>query len=134
MPKIESGVYPAEIIFTETNSNDKQIMDINQRVSAAILAGFDYEISGEILHFSYDTFDQQNFADTANLCLMLKNSAENDTVSWNAYRQNGSQVQLELMPDDFLALYANGALAHKKRCLMEGAAQKTALLASSQAL
>lgn len=65
---------------------------------------------------------------------MLKNSAENNTVSWNAYRQNGSQVQLELIPDDFLALYANGALAHKKRCLMEGAAQKTALLASSQTL
>lgn len=37
MPKIESGVYPAEIIFTETNSNDNQIMDINQRVSAPFL-------------------------------------------------------------------------------------------------
>ena len=43
---------------------------IDAETSAAIASGFDYAVGGVTYHFSYDTFDQQNFADTANVCLM----------------------------------------------------------------
>ena len=51
---------------------EAKIADIDHKTSALIRDGFDYEIEGETLHFSYDMFDQQNFADTANACLLAK--------------------------------------------------------------
>lgn len=134
MPRVEFGINPVTGLSGLASKAALERDAINKQTSAAILAGFDYEVAGESLHFSYDIYDQQNFADSANLCLMLKNSAENapDSVLWNAYRQDGSQVQLEFAPDDFLALYARGALAHKAKCMAVGAAKKAALLASLQ--
>lgn len=106
-----------------------KIAQIDMETSAAILAGFDYAINDETFHFSYDSFDQQNFADTASACLMAKAGTPGlpQTVTWNAYRENGSLVRLELGADDFLALYAGGALAHKAACMEAGGIKKAAL-------
>lgn len=118
MPRIETG-------------QDKEAMRarIDAETSTAILAGFDYTVDGEVLHFSYDAFDQQNFADTANACLLQKNGAPGlpESVTWNAYRPDGELVRLTLTADAFLALYAAGALAHKAACMAEGGARKEAL-------
>ena len=60
---------------------------IDEDTSAAILAGFDYAVNGVTYHFSYDAFDQQNFADTANVCIMKQAGMPGlpDSVMWNAY-------------------------------------------------
>lgn len=102
---------------------------IDAETSAAILAGFDYEVNGETLHFSYDTFDQQNFADTANACLLSKSGAQGipEAVTWNAYRAGGEMVRLTLTADEFMALYVGGALAHKAAKMENGGARKAAL-------
>lgn len=118
MPRIETG-------------QDKEAAraKIDAETSAAILAGFDYTVNGESLHFSYDSWDQQNFADTANACLLAKSGAQGlpDTVTWNAYRANGELVQLPLSADAFLMLYTAGALAHKAACMAAGGQRKAAL-------
>lgn len=122
MPKIETG-----------QDREAIRVSINAETSDAILAGFDYEVNGEMLHFSYDSFDQQNFADTANACLMLKSGMPGlpDSVTWNAYRADGQLVRLELTSDAFLALYAKGALAHKAECMLRGGMRKAELEASA---
>ncbi|MFR5645463.1 MAG: hypothetical protein ACLUDQ_02930 [Bilophila wadsworthia] len=68
---------------------------IDAETSAAILAGFDYAVDGVTYHFSYDAFDQQNFADTANVCIMKQSGAQGlpDSVMWNAY---GAGVSLSV--------------------------------------
>lgn len=118
MPRIETG-------------QDKEAMRarIDAETSAAILNGFDYTVDGESLHFSYDAFDQQNFADTANACLLQKSGAPGlpEGVTWNAYRANGELVQLALSADAFLALYTAGALTHKAACMARGGARKAEL-------
>ncbi len=118
MPRIETGL-------------DRGAMRarIDAETSAAILNGFDYAVNGEILHFSYDRDDQQNFSDTANACLMQKGGAPGlpEAVTWNAYRASGELVRLDLTADAFLALYAAGALAHKATCMAAGGARKEAL-------
>lgn len=118
MPRIETG-----------QNKDEARARIDAETSAAILSGFEYAVEGESLHFSYDSFDQQNFADTANACLLSKSGAKGlpDTVTWNAYRANGELVQLALSADEFLALYAKGALAHKAACMAAGGKRKAAL-------
>lgn len=118
MPKIETGQDREEIRAR-----------IDAETSAAILAGFDYPVNGEILHFSYDSFDQQNFADTANACLLARAGTQGlpETVKWNAYRPNGELVRLNLSADEFLELYAAGALAHKSACMSKGGQRKEAL-------
>lgn len=104
---------------------------IDATTSAGILAGFDYEVDGEKLHFSYDSFDQQNFADSANVASRSL-AGENDlpaSVNWNAYRNwqpetGGELVRLSLEAASFLALYTQGALAHKAACMEEGGLRK----------
>lgn len=93
---------------------------IDSATSTAILAGFEYTIDNEILHFSYDSFDQQNFADTANGALLALQNVDGvpSTVEWNGYRnhtkeQKGELVRLVLDVPKFLDLYIKGALAHK---------------------
>lgn len=95
---------------------------IDAATSSAILAGFTYEIEGEPLHFSYNSFDQQNFADTANGCLLLLTGAGAEalpsSVEWNGWRNpteesKGELVRLLLDVPAFLQLYTAGALAHK---------------------
>lgn len=130
-----AGYYPQEQpVFAEAELTLEQKLAqardmIDAETSAAILAGFDYEINGENLHFNYDAFDQQNFADTANGCLMQKAGLPGlpETVGWNAYRHNGELVRLTLTADEFLALYAGGALAHKAVCMETGGQKKAAL-------
>ena len=109
---------------------EAKIADIDHKTSALIRDGFDYEIEGETLHFSYDMFDQQNFADTANACLLAKSGVPGlpQSVTWNAYKADGSLVRLELDADQFLALYTAGALAHKASCMEAGGKEKAAVM------
>lgn len=111
-----------------------KIRQIDDETSEAILAGFDYEIDGEKYHFSYDSFDQQNFADTANACLRAKSGVQGlpETVVWNTYKADGSLARLNLNAGQFLALYTAGALAHKAAC-MEAGGEKKAELANEEA-
>lgn len=109
-----------------------KISQIDFETSEAIVAGFDYEVRNREYHFSYDSWDQQNFADTANACLLKRSGAQGvpATVTWNCY-EDGSLVRLELSPDEFVALYVGGALAHKKACMEAGSLKKAALLAEA---
>lgn len=138
LEQLFSFYYPQEQpdlpVFAEPVLTPEQVLAqkrsaIDSETSGKILAGFDYEINGETLHFSYDAFDQQNFADTANACLMLKSGATGlpETVNWNAYRHNGELVRLTLTADEFLALYAGGALNHKAVCMEMGGRKKAEL-------
>lgn len=130
MPKIEFGTNAATGLSGAANERALARAAIDDETSKAILAGFDYAINGETLHFSYDDRDQTNFNSTANACLMKKmgDASLPDSVTWNAYKPNGDLVRLELSADEFLALYAGGALAHKARCMAEGGAKKAALV------
>ena len=121
------------------------IARIDKETSEAILAGFDYEIdpgtgSAETLHFSYDSFDQQNFADSANVALLsMSVSPQTEglptSVTWNAYRNHspekgGELVRLSFDPAGFLDLYTGGALAHKARQMEIGGRRKAAVAAA----
>lgn len=117
---------------------------IDRETSEAILAGFDYEIdpgtgSPESLHFSYDSFDQQNFADSANVALLSLSCAKTRSlpvsVTWNAYRSHspekgGELVRLSLDAAGFLELYTAGALAHKAAQMEIGGRRKAAVAAA----
>ncbi|HIU17307.1 MAG TPA: hypothetical protein IAB01_02525 [Candidatus Avidesulfovibrio excrementigallinarum] len=121
---------------------------IDAETSAAILAGFDYAVdtgtgTPETLHFSYDSFDQQNFADTASMALLnLTMPASLDagevptSVTWNAYRNytpqtGGELVRLTFDAPGFLALYTGGALAHKALQMELGGQKKAAVEAAA---
>ena len=108
---------------------------IDAETQAAIAAGFDYAINGATWHFSYDAFAQQNFADTANACLMAQAGVSGlpQSVTWNAYDANGALSRLTLTAPDFLALYAGGALAHKAAKMEAGGARKAAVDAAASA-
>ena len=104
---------------------------IDAMTSAAILAGFEYTIDNETLYFSYDSFDQQNFADTANGALLALQNVEGvpTSVNWNGYRnhtkeQKGELVRLTLNVSKFLDLYVKGALAHKDTQMELGGKRK----------
>lgn len=99
---------------------------LDSDTSSAILAGFDYSYNGEPLHFSYDTFDQQNFLDTTTACQLAKAGGTGlpTKVTWNAYKPDGTLKQLELDADSFLALYTQGALVHKSTVMAAGGAKK----------
>ena len=122
-----------------------KIASIDAETSSAILSGFDYEIdtgtgTTEALHFSYDSFDQQNFADSATLALLslgVSPMAESlpTSVTWNAYRdwtpeKGGELVRLTLDPEAFLSLYVGGALSHKATKMEEGGQRKAAVEAA----
>ncbi len=115
---------------------------IDAETSAAILSGFAYTVDAgnglESLHFSYDSFDQQNFADTANACIMVQSGVPDlpQSVTWNAYRDHtaesgGELVRLTLGPADFLALYIGGALAHKATQMEIGGMRKASAVAAT---
>lgn len=129
MPRTENGQHEATGLSGAEHAKAMARAAIDAETSVAILEGFDYAVAGETLHFSYDSFDQQNFSDTANACLMLKAGAVGlpESVEWNAYRADGELVRLTLTADEFLALYAGGALAHKAACMAAGGARKAAL-------
>lgn len=110
-----------------------KLVRIDAETSTAITAGFDYAIEGVPHHFSYDAFDQQNFADTANVALLAQMGGKGlpETVAWNAYKNwqngNGDLVRLTFTAETFLTLYTAGAVAHKADCMASGGVRKTAL-------
>lgn len=138
---------PAPPVPTEEElleqAKTKKIAVIDAQTSSAITAGFEYEIdpgtgTAESLHFSYDSFDQQNFADSANVAALTISGVEGlpSSVTWNAYRNytadtGGKLVRLTLDPTAFLALYTGGALAHKAAKMEAGGRRKAAVEAAT---
>ena len=109
---------------------------IDAETSAAILAGFDYAVDGVTYHFSYALDDQQNFSDTANVCLMKQAGMPGlpDSVMWNAYTVPGGELErLTFDASGFLALYAGGAMRHKNGTMQRGGERKAAVEAATTA-
>ena len=113
-----------------------KIVSIDAETAAAITAGFFYVVEGITYHFSYDTFDQQNFADTANVALLSQMGGQGlpESVAWNAYKNwqdgKGELVRLTFTAETFLALYTVGAVAHKAARMAEGGSRKEAVAAA----
>lgn len=107
----------------------QKLEQIDQETSNAILSGFDYTINDIKYHFSYDSFDQQNFADTANMCQLVLSGTEGlpASVTWNSYLENGTLVQQVLNAQEFLKLYTSGAMVHKATQMAIGGQRKAAV-------
>ena len=114
---------------------------IDAATSAAILAGFEYEVETgegkEVLHFSYLADDQQNFADTANGAILAMQGVEGlpTGVKWNGWRNHtaeykGDLERLVLDVPSFLMLYTQGALVHKATQMEIGGQRKAAIEAA----
>lgn len=124
------------------NVKARKLAVIDAETSAAILAGFECEATPpdtgtpELLHFSYDEFDQQNFADAA-VSMQLATASDGGiptTTPWNAYRNHtadskGELVILQLTAETFLPIYA-AALNHKATKMAEGGQRKAAVAAA----
>lgn len=120
----------------------EKLRAIDTETSAAILAGFTCEATPpdtgqpELLHFSYDSFDQQNFADAA-VSMQLAAAAGGaipTSTPWNAYRghtadSKGELVILQLTAETFVPIYA-AALQHKAAKMAEGGQRKAAVAAA----
>lgn len=119
-----------------------KLLVIDAETSAAILAGFQCEATPpdtgqpELLHFSYDEFDQQNFADAAVSMQLAATSggAIPTATPWNAYRghtadSKGELVILHLTTETFVPIYA-AALQHKAAKMAEGGQRKAAVAAA----
>ena len=117
----------------EDIKQDKKSL-IDAETSAAILAGFNYAVNGATYHFCYALDDQQNFSDTANVCLMKQAGMSGlpDSVTWNAYTVPGNElVRLTFDASGFLALYAGGAMKHKNETMQRGGERKAAVEAAT---
>lgn len=114
---------------------DGALNRVDHATSEEILGGFDYEINKETLHFSYDQFDQQNFADTANACLIAKlgDPGVPESINWNAYKANGDLVRLSLDREAFKALYKQAILGHKAAVMEKGGLRKAQVEAAETA-
>ena len=120
------------------NVKARKLVAIDAETSSAIMAGFECEVTPpdtdvpEILHFSYDEFDQQNFADAALSMQLVAASGDIPTTTpWNAYRNHtpdskGELVILQLTAETFLPIYA-AALNHKATKMAEGGQRKAAV-------
>lgn len=109
---------------------------IDAETSAAITSGFDYAVDGVTYHFSYALDDQQNFSDTANVCIMKQAGMPGlpDSVMWNAYTVPGGELErLTFDASGFLALYAGGAMRHKNGTMQRGGERKAAVEAATTA-
>ena len=111
------------------------LAEIDAETSAAILAGFEYAVGGTTYHFNYDRDDQQNFADTANVCILKLQGTPGlpDSVTWNAYTPDGGLVRLTFDAPGFLALYTDGAIKHKNGTMQRGGERKAAVEAATTA-
>jgi hypothetical protein len=133
MPRIEIGENPKTGLGGLANLKALKVQQIDADAGAAILAGFDYEIDGQSLHFSYDAFDQQNFADAANNALAALMAGQEFAVQWNSYAGDGALVSLELDARQFLSLYQQGACTHKVTQMGIARQRKTAVAAAAAA-
>lgn len=118
-----------------------KLLVIDAHTSTTIMAGFSCEATPsdtgqpEELHFSYDSFDQQNFADAAvSMQLAAAGGSIPTTTPWNAYRNHtadskGELVILQLTAEAFLPIYA-AALNHKAAKMAEGGKRKAAVAAA----
>ncbi|MFQ8735337.1 MAG: hypothetical protein ACLSAH_04210 [Bilophila wadsworthia] len=88
---------------------------------------------GTTYHFNYDRDDQQNFADTANVCILKLQGTPGlpDSVTWNAYTPDGGLVRLTFDAPGFLALYTDGAIKHKNGTMQRGGERKAAVEAAT---
>jgi hypothetical protein len=140
----EKARIDAEIAKQEADYNKfenvqaRALIYVDSIASTAILEGFDYEINGETLHFSYDSFDQLNFNDTFNGVAMKKLMGIEtlpEFIEWNGWRNHtkeykGDLVRLILDVDAFITLYVNGALIHKSEHMDICGKQKEAIKAA----
>ena len=118
-----------------------KLVTIDAQTSSAIMAGFTCEATPpdtnvpEQLHFSYDEFDQQNFADAAvSMQLAAAGGGIPTTTPWNAYRNHtadnkGDLVILQLTAETFVPIYA-AALNHKATQMAIGGQRKAAVQAA----
>lgn len=108
---------------------EQKLKQIDQETSNTILSGFDYTIDNVKYHFSYDSFDQQNFADTANMCQLALSGVEGlpTSVTWNSYLEDGTLVQQKFDANSFLKLYTSGAMVHKATQMTIGGQRKAAV-------
>lgn len=131
---------PVEPTLDEVKA--RKLAAIDAETSSAIMAGFKCEVTPpdtgtpELLHFSYDAFDQQNFADAA-VSMQLATASDGGiptTTPWNAYRNHtadskGELVTLQLTAETFLPIYA-AALNHKAAQMAIGGQRKAAVAAA----
>ena len=142
--RLEAEAAAAEEAYNSLeNVKARKLATIDAQTSSAIMAGFECEATPpdtgtpELLHFSYDEFDQQNFADAA-VSMQLATASDGGiptTTPWNAYRNHtadskGELVILQLTAETFLPIYA-AALNHKATKMAEGG-QRKAAVASAQ--
>ena len=108
---------------------EQKIKQIDKETSDSIFAGFNYKINNQEYHFSYDVLDQQNFADTANMCQLALSGTEGlpTSVTWNSYLEDGTLVQQKFDANSFLKLYTSGAIAHKATQMAIGGQRKAAV-------
>ena len=126
------------IVFTKPiidleELKEQKIKQIDKETSESILSGFNYTINDIEYHFSYDSFDQQNFADTANMCQLALSGTEGlpTSVTWNSYLEDGTLVQQEFDANSFLKLYISGAMVHKATQMVIGGQRKAAVQLAS---
>ena len=122
----------------------RKVEALNFETCESVASGFTYELDGQELHFSYSQHDQQNFSDTANSVILcrLGMGEPAEAIPWNGWQllkdTDGAitgkiKVPLVLSSNDFLELYTKGALAHKARCLANGARRKEAAAGAASA-
>lgn len=112
------------------------ITKVDAMTSSKISSGFFCDATppdtneSESLFFSYDSFDQQNFADAAIVILNSLQTQSADTLkqSWNAYRNHtddykGDLIVLDLTPATFLPIY-QAACTHKAAVMTKGSVLK----------
>lgn len=130
-PEMVTEERPFVPTLEDIKQNKKSLIDAE--TSAAILAGFNYAVDGVNYHFSYALDDQQNFSDTANVCLMKQAGMPGlpDSVTWNAYTPGGELARLTFDAPGFLALYAGGAMKHKNETMQRGGERKAAVEAAT---
>lgn len=141
--RLEAEAAAAEAEYNSLpNVKARKLASIDAETSSAIMAGFECEATPpdtgtpELLHFSYDEFDQQNFADAA-VSMQLATASDGGiptTTPWNAYRNHtadskGDLVILQLTAETFLPIYA-AALNHKATKMAEGGQRKAAVAAA----
>ena len=138
--RLEAEAAAAEEAYNSLeNVKARKLSAIDAETSSAIMAGFECEATPpdtgtpELLHFSYDEFDQQNFADAA-VSMQLATASDGGiptTTPWNAYRNHtadskGDLVILQLTAETFLPIYA-AALNHKATKMAIGGQRKAAV-------